>query len=235
VTYKDYFSGHSKAYALARPDYPQSLFSYLNSLCHQHQLAWDCACGNGQATVALTQYFDKVIATDASEDQLTHAPQHKKIQYRKAQAEDCFLAPTTVDLVTVAQALHWFKLPEFYSNVRLALKTRGVLAVWCYGLHRIDDNVDKVVDQLYNGVLGPYWPEERRFVEAAYKDLDFPFEELISPKLVMNKMWSFEEMMNYLESWSAVQRYIEDQGKNPLDEVRDRLRSAWGGEPRREI
>jgi len=235
VDYKDYFSGHSRAYALARPDYPDSLFSYLNTLCQQHEIAWDCACGNGQASIALARYFDRVIATDASGDQLAHAPRHKKIQYQVARAEEYFLPPGTVDLVTVAQALHWLNLQKFYANVRSVLKTKGVLAVWCYGLHRIDDTFDDVIDQLYNSVLGRYWPKERRLVEEAYKDLDFPFEEINSPNLVMIKTWTFQETMNYIESWSAVQRYIKDRNANPLDLFRDRLLLSWGDKPKREI
>ena len=182
MNYKDHFSGHSKAYASARPTYPDSLFAHLSKLCEQHDLAWDCACGNGQASVALTQYFEKVIATDASADQLEQAPPHKSIQYQVARAEDELLLPGTVDLVTVAQALHWFDLHKFYNNVRSTLKTKGVLAVWCYGLHRIDPAIDSIIDRFYSDVVGPYWPKERRLIEAAYQDVDFPFQEIICPE-----------------------------------------------------
>ena len=229
MNYKDYFSGHSKAYASARPTYPNSLFAHLSKLSQQHNLAWDCACGNGQASVALTQYFEKVIATDASGDQLRQALPDKRIQYQIARAEDNFLSPGTIDLVNVAQALHWFDLQKFYNNVRSVLKAKGLLAVWCYGLHRIDDTVDDVIDQLYSGVLGPYWPKERRLVEAAYQNVDFPFQEIICPDMVMTKFWTVNEVINYVESWSAVQRYQSDNKLNPLDLIREDLISAWGG------
>lgn len=235
MNYKDYFSGHSKAYASARPTYPVSLFVYLNKLCQQHELVWDCACGNGQASKALAHYFEKVIATDASGDQLKHAPQHQRIQYQVARAEDDFLSPGTIDLVTVAQALHWFDLQKFYNNVRSVLKAKGVLAVWCYGLQRIDDTIDDIIDQLYSEVLGAYWPKERRLVEAAYQDVDFPFEEIICPEMVMTKTWTVDEVLNYVESWSAVQRYIISNKLNPLELIRGDLISAWGDIREREI
>lgn len=235
MSYKDYFSGHSKAYASARPTYPESLYVFLRDLCQEHELAWDCACGNGQASIALAQYFDKVVATDASGDQLSHAPRHPKVHYQIAKAENGFLSAGTVDLVTVAQALHWFDLQGFYSNVRTVLKTNGVLAVWCYGLHRIDSSIDEVIDHFYEKIVGPYWPKERRLIEAAYQDVDFPFQDVSCPELAMTKLWSVEEVMNYLESWSAVQRFITDRGSNPLDLIKDDLISAWGETPGREV
>ena len=193
-------------------------------------MVWDCACGNGQASIALARYFDKVIATDASEEQLKQAVQHQRIHYQIARAEDELLLPGTVDLVTVAQALHWFDLQKFYTNVRLALKTNGVLAVWCYGLHRLDPVIDDIIDRFYSDVVGPYWPKERRLIEAAYQDVEFPFQEIICPDIVMTKFWKVDEVINYVESWSAVQRYQSDNNSNPLDLIRDELISAWGND-----
>jgi ubiquinone/menaquinone biosynthesis C-methylase UbiE len=68
--------------------YPKILFEYLSSITKDHALAWDCACGNGQASIGLAEYYEQVIATDASSAQILHAVPHLKIQYRIAHAEN---------------------------------------------------------------------------------------------------------------------------------------------------
>jgi hypothetical protein len=54
MTFPDHFSDHADLYEAFRPAYPEALFAYLTSLVPAHDLAWDCATGNGQAAVALT-------------------------------------------------------------------------------------------------------------------------------------------------------------------------------------
>ena len=116
-TFKDHFSAASGRYAAYRPDYPAALFEWLAGLCDRHDTAWDCATGSGQAALGLAPHFRRVVATDASAEQVRHAVAHPSIDYRVAQAEDSGLADHSVDLVTVAQAAHWFDLPRFYAEV----------------------------------------------------------------------------------------------------------------------
>ena len=107
-SFKDYFSGHSNSYAEYRPTYPNSLFSFLADCCVQHRCAWDCATGNGQAALALSSLFEKVIASDASEAQIQAAESNPKIKYVVSPAEASGLDDKSIDLITVAQALRWF-------------------------------------------------------------------------------------------------------------------------------
>lgn len=226
--FKDHFSGHAAQYARARPGYPPALFEFLASHCEARQLAWDCACGNGQATRALKNWFDAVVATDGSFQQLSQAVREPGVLYCQAQAESGVIARQTADLICVAQALHWFRLEDFYTNAAAVLKPGALLAVWCYGLQRVNEAVDAVVSRFYRQVVGPYWPPERLLVEDGYRGLPFPFQEIEAPVFEMTCRWQLEDVLAYLQSWSAVQRYMAATGTDPLIELTPALRHAWG-------
>ncbi len=210
---KDHFSGHADRYEAFRPSYPESLFAYLASLCLTRELAWDCATGNGQAAVALAPYFRNVVATDASRKQIDQARQREHIRYLVAPAEDVPLESASVDLVSVAQALHWLDLPRFYAEVRRVVRPGGILAVWCYELHSITPEVDAVIRRFYTDIVGSYWPPECRLVEEGYQTLPFPFDELTPPGFQMTQSWDLAHLMGYLDSWSATQRYRADMAR----------------------
>jgi SAM-dependent methyltransferase len=226
--FADQFGGVASAYASCRPRYPEALFAYLTTLTPVHDLAWDCGCGTGQATLPLAQTFTRVLATDQSASMLEQAPRHPRIEYRVLAAENSGLAGGTIDLVTVAQALHWFDIPRFYREVDRVLKPAGVLAVWCYGNQLTGDQAcDRVLEQFYHDVVGPYWPAERRHVEAGYRSLPFPYAELSAPELALEAQWTLSELLGYIETWSATQRYRETVGGDPVPELRGRLGQHW--------
>lgn len=227
MTFKDHFSGHAEQYAAARPDYPQALFDWLADSAPGRELAWDCATGNGQAARGLAGYFRSVIASDASAAQIESASSAAGIEFRVFAAEAPQLETGSVDLVTVAQALHWFDLPRFYAACDRVLRPGGVLAVWSYGLCDIEAAIDAWVGELYEGVLGSYWPPERRLVEERYAGVDFPYPLLQSPALNMEKHWTREQFKAYLESWSATQSYRRERGEDPLQAMAASLESLW--------
>ena len=206
--FQDLFSAQAATYAAIRPDYPPALFDFLASIVERRRLAWDCATGNGQAALALAAFFERVIATDASAEQLAHARAHPRIEYRVATAEASGLPGATVDLVTVAQALHWFDRERFYAEAKRVLVPRGVLAVWSYGDPVIPD--DRAVDaalQHFNLVtLGPYWPAGRGLVGAAMRQLPFPFVETPAPPIDIVRLWTLDELAQYLRSWYCAPR-----------------------------
>ena len=178
MTFKDRFSAHASDYARFRPHYPRALFAYLADIASERECAWDCATGNGQAAVALGEFFHHVIATDASENQVANGQPHDRVTYRVASAEQSGLPKASVDLVTVAQALHWFDREAFFAEAQRVLKPHGVLAVWCYNLFRIAPEIDRLVETFYRETVGPYWDFERRLVETGYRTIEFPFAEL---------------------------------------------------------
>ena len=225
---KDYFSGHANRYEEFRPTYPDALFAYLASLCPRHDLAWDCATGNGQAATALAPYFRNVVASDASEKQIDQARPCANVQYRVAPADAAPLEDSSVDLVTVAQALHWFQLPRFYAEVARVARPQGVVAVWCYQLHVITPEIDAVVNHLYTDIVGADWPPERRLVEEGYATLDFPFAVVTPPPFQMTHSWDLDHLLGYLDSWSASQCYRIRTGRDPLEPIKGDLNAAWG-------
>ncbi|GJM13610.1 MAG: methyltransferase [Pseudohongiella sp.] len=231
MSFKDHFSGHAQAYADARPSYPDRLFEYLNSQCDKHDLVWDCATGNGQAAVSLARTFKRVIATDGSAEQVEQAQPKPNIEYRQMTAEQPLPEEGSCDLVTVAQALHWFDTDVFFENAKRSLNEGGVLAAWCYAQHQINDSVDAVVEKLYAQILGEYWPPERRLVENHYRDITFPFSNCYEQDLLMTREWNLRQLCAYLSSWSALQRYRKQQGTDPLELVIDELNQAWGADP----
>lgn len=228
MNFKDYFSGHAASYKTFRPTYPLELFDYLATLAPSRRQAWDCACGNGQAAVTLRASFDHVIATDASQTQIAEAEAAPGIEYLVAPAEQTPIASGSIDLVTVAQALHWFDRPAFYAEVRRVARPEAALAVWCYELLTASPAIDAAIYRLYESILGSYWPPERKLVESGYATIDFPFAEIACPTFVMQKHWKLEQLVGYLCTWSSVKRYEQQLGSNPLSLVWDELLAAWG-------
>ncbi|HEX3234953.1 MAG TPA: class I SAM-dependent methyltransferase [Gemmatimonadales bacterium] len=228
-SFPDHFSRVAGGYASYRPRYPEALFSFLARLPARRELAWDCAAGSGQATVGLVPHFDRVIATDASAALLASAPAHPRIAYRVAPAEASGLETGSADLITVAQAAHWFDLAAFYREARRVLAPGGVLALWTYGVYHLDDpGVDRILQYFYHDVVGPYWPPERRLVEDGYRSLAFPFEEITPPEIAMTADWSLPELLGYLGTWSATTRCREATGRDPVQALVPELEALWG-------
>lgn len=225
---KDNFSTQASAYARFRPGYPPQLFDFLFGLCRQFECAWDCATGNGQIAAVLSERFGQVEATDISEKQLQQAPQKSNIRYRVEPAETPSFADASFNLITVGQSAHWFDFDKFYPEVARVLKPGGVLALVGYNLLKIDAQTDPVINYLYTNVLGEYWDVERRLVDNAYSTIPFPFTEVPLPEMSMSYEWTFDHLLGYLETWSALQHFSRKYGKSPIDEnLLDTLRSTW--------
>jgi ubiquinone/menaquinone biosynthesis C-methylase UbiE len=229
VSFHDHFSAVAHRYADFRPHYPATLFDYLATLAPRNSLVWDCAAGNGQATVDLAERFDRVVATDASAEQIASATPHPKIEYRVAPAHQSGLPADSVDLLTVAQALHWFDLEHFYVEATRVLKPGGVLAVWAYGVNEVEgEAVNQLVLQFYSQTVGPYWPPERKLVEEGYQTIPFPFSGMTAPTFRMEARWTLEQLLGYLSTWSATTRFIKATGRNPLAPLSESLTRVWG-------
>ena len=233
--FSDHFSKQAGAYAEFRPTYPRALFAWLRSLCASHELCWDAATGNGQAAEVLAEYFAEVYASDASAKQIAQARPHAKIRYKAEPAEESSLADHSCDLITVAQAFHWFDHDAFYAEVKRVIKPGGVLAVWGYGLHKMEPAIDAIVHKYYTEIVGEYWPPERRHVEQHYAGIKFPFNEIPAPALAIEENYSLRQLIGYLDSWSATQGYIKARGESPLRLIGSDLEKAWGDAATRRI
>ena len=227
TNFKDHFSGHADDYAAHRPTYPTELFEFLAGECDGRELAWDCATGSGQAAVALAREFSDVIATDASKQQLEAALPCDNVTYRVATAESSGLADISVDLITVAQALHWFDIDAFFAEAVRVLKPGGVLAVWSYELCRVSPAVDAVLQRIFAEVED-CWPPERQIVVDRYRGIEMPAEPIDVPAVAMTAVWTATQMVDYLGTWSASKRYRQRFEQDPIALHASRLLGVWG-------
>jgi hypothetical protein len=224
---KDNFSSQAANYAKYRPQYPRALFEYINSFVSEKKLAWDCGTGNGQTATVLSEMYEQVYASDISIKQIEQAPEKNNLRYVVESAEKTSLPDHSVDLVTVSQALHWFRFEDFYAEVRRVAKPKAVMAAWTYHLLRIDPETDKWIEEFYTGTLEQYWDKERKLVDDGYQSIPFPFEPINDPGFFIELSWNLEEVCGYLESWSAVQKYISANGHNPVDALHKMLEKSW--------
>jgi SAM-dependent methyltransferase len=226
--FRDHFSGHAAVYAQARPGYPDALFDWLAARCGGRALCWDAGCGNGQASVALAARFDAVFATDPSAAQVASASPHPRVRYAVEPAEACSLGDGAADLVTVAQAFHWFDTTRFCAEARRVLRPGGVVSVWTYAESRVSPAVDAVFDHLHHGLLGADWPPGREHVLSRYRELPFPFEEMSAPDFEMRCDWSLPQYLAYLRSWSASARHLARTGEDAVAAIAPAMAVAWG-------
>jgi SAM-dependent methyltransferase len=228
LSFKDHFSRQATEYARFRPQYPRALFEFIAAAVPNDQTALDCATGNGQAAVALAEHFRKVIAIDASAEQIANAQPNERVEYRVASAESTGLSARSVAAITVAQALHWFDREAFYVEARRVLQPRGVLAVWAYNYLRIALEVDPLVRRFHDEIVGPYWPPERKLVGSGYRELPFPFQEIQTPEFQIEVRWSLAHLLGYLRTWSATQGFMAANRRDPVELIESQLDQAWG-------
>lgn len=228
ATFTDLFSDHAATYAAARPEYPEELFRFIVGLSPGRESAWDCATGNGQAARDLARYFTKVIATDASVDQIAQAPPAANIEYRVATAEQSGLPDKAVQLVTVAQALHWLDHDRFYPEVRRVTVRGGVFAAWSYGACSAGADLEGLLREFEFVTVGPYWHAGRRWVDEGYRTIPFPFAEGPAPTFQLRVRWNLRQLGLYLSSWSAVAAYRRERGEDPVVPVLERIAHHWG-------
>jgi SAM-dependent methyltransferase len=224
----DHFAPRAGAYAAHRPGYPDELFAFLAAQCRHHDLAWDCGTGSGQAALGLARHFRAVHATDPSAAQLSHAAHHPAITYHRTDEGGSGLPPASADLVTAAQALHWFHRDAFFGEARRVCRPGGIVAVWCYGLATITPDIDRAVRRFHDVTVGPDWPAGRELVVTLYRDIAFPFDEIGAPAFAIERDLDLAGFGQYLNTWSAVERHEARTGRDPVPALIEALRPAWG-------
>jgi SAM-dependent methyltransferase len=227
MSFADHFSSQSASYAAFRPNYPAAFIRDLAEACPGRGLAWDAGTGSGQAAVPLAAHFTRVEATDASAEQIRHATPHPRVRYRVADEGASGLPDASADLVAAAQAAHWFDMARFSAEADRVLRPGGLLAIWCYGLSRVDAAVDAAVREIYDGLLGPHWPPQRRLVDEGYRGLPFPYPELAAPPWAIEAELRREDFLGYLGTWSALARARRMLAADPWPEMARLMTAAW--------
>ncbi len=234
MVFKDHFSDRAKLYSQYRPEYPEALFQWASSLVPDHKTVWDCATGNGQAAKGLARHFDLVIATDASAEQISHAEPDPRIEFRVATADASGLPDRSVDMVTAAQALHWLDLDSFYAEVRRVLKPGMAIVIWGYGDPVLEiEPLQKILQGFNRGTLEEYWRPERLTLLERYANVPFPFREIPTPEMNLEREWTLAEFTGYLRTWSATANYIKQTKADPIPDVESALAGDWGANERR--
>ncbi|HLT79535.1 MAG TPA: class I SAM-dependent methyltransferase [Cyclobacteriaceae bacterium] len=224
---KDYFSGHAKNYATFRPTYPDELYAFILEHVAHKRYAWDCGTGNGQVAGRLAAHFEYVEASDISQKQIEQAPQVENIRYHVSPAEATPFPDNRFDLITVAQALHWFDLEKFYDEVKRVATDGAVIAVWGYGLNTVNPAIDNLMLDFYSNTTGPYWDPARRLVETRYEELPFPFGTIPFPGFNIKVEWNLHDYIGYLRTWSATQAYIRATAVDPTVDLFEQMKKFW--------
>lgn len=231
----DNFSSNSSDYATFRPGSPNEVFDFLYRKVSSFDVAWDCGTGNGQVAAELADRFGQVYATDISREQLALAPAKDNIIYLQERAEQTSLPANSINLVTVAQAIHWFDFDRFYAEVNRVAAPGCIIAAWTYSTMKLTPAIDKVIDRLYLDITQPYWDKERAYVDAGYRTIPFPFEEIVTHEFQIVKQWPIERFVGYLRTWSGVKHFIAREKHDPLLLVLDDLKAAWGSDELQEV
>ena len=228
MSFADHFSSVSAGYVAFRPRYPNALFAVLAEAAPAREAVWDCATGTGQAAIGLARHFAHVVATDASEEQIARATPHPRVTYRVARAEASDLQDRSVDLVTAAQAVHWFDRPRFWAEAHRVLRPRGVVAVWTYWSFSITPELDAIVQRFYRDTVGPFWPPERKLTEDRYRTIEFPFDEFTVPEFTIEQPLTLEDVAGYIRTWSATRGFVHRHGRDPVEDLVTELAPVWG-------
>lgn len=232
---KDNFSQQGDKYAKYRPNYPKEVFDFLNATLKNKHTAWDCGTGNGQVAFALAKTFDHVFATDISQSQIAHAFHAENISYSVQAAEQTNFPDKQFDLITVAQAIHWFDFSRFYAEVQRTAKQNALLSVMGYGRVQVSKKIDDAINNFYQNIIGPYWDAERQYVEENYNTIPFPFDEINTPNFENRQEWTLAHFIGYLNTWSAVKKFIQQNGFNPVSNFRAEIEPLWGSKKREVI
>ena len=226
--FQDLFSRDAAGYAKFRPRYPVALFDWLAGLPASRRLAWDCATGNGQAATLLAERFDWVVGSDASLAQLRAARCDPRVSYLASLAESSALVAGRVDLVTVAQALHWLDLPRFYAEVDRVVAPGAALAIWGYARLTASPKIESAIHRFHDETVGLYWPTERKLVEEGYRSFQIPIREIVAPPFAIEARLTLPALMGYLRTWSAVWNYLSAEGRDPVAALEPELAAVWG-------
>jgi len=226
----------SKQFKQFRPTYPSDLYDFVLSCVSNKDTAWDCGTGNGQVASILSNYFNNVIATDLCEAQIDNATLADNINYIVTKSENSTISENSVDLITSAQAVHWFDIENFYKEAKRVGRENAIIALWGYNRYRIDAVLDDIMDSFYSKFLDAYWHDTPRvFLANAYRTLPFDFEEIASPKLEIKVDWKLSQIEGYLETMSSVQEYIKENQHDPVPDLMQELMKEWHTDTYREV
>jgi len=227
LPFADHFSAVAADYAVARPDYPDALFAWIAASAPSRAQVWEAGCGSGQASRGLATHFTQVFATDPSAAQIAQASGPANVTFAVEPAEQCSLANASVDVVCVAQALHWFDRAAFFAQCERVLKPGGLLVAWGYQDIEVAAAIAEANAALQGDIAGD-WPPERVLIDEGYAGFNWPFTALVVPHFDLQASWSLPRLLGYFASYSATKRHHEATGQDPVAQHAQAFAQAWG-------
>lgn len=221
------FNQESDKYLLYRPKYPKELYELIKSVTRNHNTVWDCACGNGQISIDISEYFTLVEGSDINENQILNATKRKNINYSVQNSESTNYMNDYFDVVCVGQALHWFCSDKFFDEVKRVLKKDGFFFCWGYSFFKISNELDEIIEKEFFKVIDSFWSDKNRVLHDKYSNIDFPFEKIEIPVIKMIEHWNLNQLMAYLNTWSAVKICNEKNNIDIVDLLENKLVNYW--------
>jgi trans-aconitate 3-methyltransferase len=199
-TFSSYNADQGKKYSAIRRDYHSDVYKFVldHHVATGGQLGtiMDVGCGPGNATRSFAPHFEHAIGLDPSEGMLATAKAENphittksgaSIRFEQSIAEQLGLnlsppiADESIDLITIANAAHWFDMNGFYPAAARVLRPGGTLALWTSG--HITPHPDlpnsvaigMVLDKYRQKELEEYITPGNRLARDSYKDILLPW------------------------------------------------------------
>jgi len=233
-------ASHASLYAKFRPTYPPKVRELISEFIRKNgggfQKMIDVACGSGQGTFHMIDLFDQVCGIDISQEQVHQAQEKSKqlncqnVEFCVGAAERLPFADESIDLVTCAEALHWFDESSFYPEADRVLKHKGCLAAYGYGhVELIRENAQALIRHFLNDTLKGCWADRIKHIDNCYADLKLPYVESERYDFYSEEQRSLPDLIGYLRSSAAYCKYSKlHPGTVALNELEQQLHKEFG-------
>lgn len=217
------------------PLYPKEVYSYLAFMCKFNDCALDCGSVRSEVATALARKFKHVIAVSAEKRNVHNTPRYENVEYVVACPDEFNFAKESIDLLVVTDMNRQINLVKLLQTAHHDLRQHGIIALLCYERPEIDLALDSALKQFHNEVLKCFFPLS---TEKMWFDIEkhFPlYEEIHAPIFWSSIYWNFENLVTYINTWPAVQNFIDINNQSPLFEIINDLREKWGSETETKI
>lgn len=132
ASFQPKFGHAAEEFQRYRPDYPAALYDHILAQVSEQSrgCAMDLGAGTGRVTAHLLPYFREVISVEPDRGMAAKIVERfPQAMVREATVEDHVQPAESVDLITIANALHWMEADRVFANTRVWLRPGGILAV----------------------------------------------------------------------------------------------------------
>ena len=97
----------------------------------------------------------------------------------------------------------------FFKEIDRILKPNGTLAIWGYLLNYCENKEPtEIITKFFSETLGEYWSKRRKYLDNAYRDIQFPYSNSMEKEIFVNKKtMKLEDYINYVRTWSSFNQW----------------------------